>query len=241
MTNYDKKLALAEKEYQWQQIMQQTNDEIFESYDINSLSDREKRKIIFDYLVANSTYDYDLLRIIRTHQPRNSEKELEIYAQTKHSVCNAIAEFYKMILSYNNIYSICVVCVQESQDMPSGLHMLNLVYDDKSDGFSFDDITMTIIERDHIKEKYGELVDFDHDKYFNYDLETANQYGQGNEKPYNFTKSNYYLVNFGLMWPFFEKTSQEEYKKYGLEEPYKTDIELPENIRCFDEQFINKK
>ena len=56
MTNYDKKLALAEKEYQWQQIMQQTNDEIFESYDINSLSDREKRKIIFDYLVANSTY-----------------------------------------------------------------------------------------------------------------------------------------------------------------------------------------
>lgn len=241
MVDYIEAIELEMKRAKWEEILYQTNKKIFQNYDISSLSDREKRKIIFDYLVDNSTYDYELLNRIRSRKQRNSEEELETYAETRHSVCNAIAEFYKMLLSYNNIYSICIVCIQESQNMPGGHHMLNLVYDEQTNSYSFDDITMTIIERDYLKEKYGDLVGFDHDKYFNYDLNTANQYGQGNKKPYNFTDGNYYLVNFGLMCPFFEKRSLEEYRKYGIEAPYKTDIKLPNNISSFDNEFINRR
>jgi len=233
---------LESEKYVWDIKLGEENKKIFANYDLESLSDREKRKIIFDYLVNNSTYDHELFdRIKRPGIRRNYIQELSKYADTKIGVCHTMAEYYKMLLGYNNIYSICVTCMQQLNGALSEGHMINLVYDDISRSYSFDDINMTVLERDYFDKNYGDLPS-NPDKYFNYDLEMASRYGQGNEKIIGLNET-FYPMCFLIKYLFYYSQTCREYKKYGLENPetFEMDYNVLDSVHRFDDEFIHKK
>lgn len=68
------------------------------------------------------------------------------------------------VLEEIGITFYCVICDDSTQVK----HQLNLVYDDYQETYSFDDITSIMVGRGTIEE------------YFDYDLETANSFRQGN-------------------------------------------------------------
>ena len=129
----------------WKELSIKFNDlnqKIFLSYNVNELTDYEKRKIIFNYLCDNLEYDYEYLdRLIKiaknetedTH--RSPYKEVESVLINSKGICNGIAQVYRILLELNNILSLCVIC---DNGMEVG-HQLNLVYDKDHNTYSFDD------------------------------------------------------------------------------------------------------
>lgn len=145
---------------------------IFKGYDINSLSFYEKRKIIFEYLTNNLTYDYKLLEQIRNVNikiARNPIQELNSVIDSEKGICNAISQYYKLLLEVVGIKSYCVIC----DDGTEVNHQLSLVYDSDNNSYSFDDITSVIVGR-------GTKED-----YFDYDLQFASSVNQGNKNIMN--------------------------------------------------------
>ena len=145
---------------------------IFKNYDINQLTDYEKRRIIFEYLCNSLSYDFELLEDIRNFNlyrkpvKRNLYLELESVIYNNKGICNAISQYYKLLLEMVGIKAICVVC----SDGTEVFHQLNLVYDRENDSYSFDDVTSVIVNR-------GTMDDF-----FDYDIMFANSVNQGNKK-----------------------------------------------------------
>lgn len=197
--------------------LKRLNQKIFESYELLKLTDYEKRRIIFDYLCNHLQYDYNLLEQIKENVERSSPivrnpyDEFASVLNFQVGICNAIAQFYKMLLEMQNIYSVCVIC----DDSTSVNHQLNLVYDIDNNVYSFDDITSVIVKRGT------------EDDFFDYDLDSANKLNQGirpiSENQYWFilpTEYVYYLVG----------KDTKEYLKYGLEESNELIIPLPSNI-----------
>lgn len=127
--------------------LQKKLEEIFNNYNIESLSDYEKRKIIFEYLCNDLTYDYDLLNDIKLFNERkkriyrNPYLELSNVIDNKKGICNAISQYYKLLLEELGIISYCVICDDGTQIN----HQLNLVYDNIEETYSFDDITSVIV------------------------------------------------------------------------------------------------
>lgn len=152
-----------------------TLEEIFSNYDFQNLSSYEKRKIIFKFLCENIKYDYELLNGIRDFKEsrkqisRNPFIELSNVINKKIGICNAISQYYKLLLEEVGITSYCIICDDGTQVK----HQLNLVYDDYHEIYSFDDVTSVIAGRGTDEE------------YFDYDLETANYFNQGNVEIFN--------------------------------------------------------
>lgn len=158
-----------------------TINTIFANYDINQLSCYEKRRIIYEYLANTLSYDYDTLDKIndfkKTGNPvaRNNIQELYNVMYNKKGLCNAISQYYKLLLEQVGIKAYCVIC----DDGTLVKHQLNLVYDDDNDSYSFDDVTSVIVQR-------GDISDF-----FDYDIAFANSVNQGKKIIMN---SHYFFV-----------------------------------------------
>lgn len=157
----------------WSEIrkqLQNTLKEIFYKYDLENLSDYKKRKVIFEFLCKNISYDYELLKEIRDFHinkkkvSRDSFLELSNVMNNRIGICNAISQYYKLLLEEMGITSYCVIC----DDGTPVKHQLNLVYDDYNKTYSFDDVTSVIVGRGTKEE------------YFDYDLESAYLFNQGN-------------------------------------------------------------
>ncbi len=215
----------------WQvieKILQSINDQIFDGYELLNLSDYEKRRILFEYLCNNVEYDYHLLEQIRKHNEyhvalvRNPYKEFVSVMNYQVGICNAIAQFYKMLLAMNSIYSVCVIC----DDNTSVNHQLNLVYDADHGVYSFDDVTSVIVKRGTI------------DDFFDYDLNNAHKFNQG-MRP--IIDEQYWLVlpTEYVYWLVGKET--DEYLKYGLEKKNASVISLPSNIISLKEYVQKKK
>lgn len=148
---------------------------IFNGYDISNLSYYEKRKMIFEYLTNTLNYDYDLLNQIKNFEINKSKiirdpiKELNSVINNNVGICNAISQYYKLLLEVVGIKSYCVIC----DDGTEVNHQLNLVYDSDNDSYSFDDITSVIVGR-------GTTED-----YYDYDLQFAHSVNQGNKNIMN--------------------------------------------------------
>lgn len=154
---------------------------IFKDYNISELSDYEKRKIIFEYLCSNISYDYDLLEKIKNFNLYKKPVVRELYLELENviynnkGICNAISQYYKLLLEKVGVKALCVVC-DDSTDV---FHQLNVVYDKENDSYSFDDVTSVIVNRGTVE------------KFFDYDIEMASTYNQGNRKVYD---DNYWVV-----------------------------------------------
>ena len=194
--------------------LQITLKEIFYGYDFQNLNSYEKRKIIFNFLCDNISYDYELLNNIRDFNEgkrqisRKPFLELSNVINNKIGICNAISQYYKLLLEEVGIASYCVICDDGTQIK----HQLNLVYDDSQETYSFDDITSVIVSRGTNEE------------YFDYDLETANYFNQGNIEIFNNKK-----------WVILP----EDYINYlvGRKSNFVMNLEnLPNNIVCVEQK-----
>lgn len=151
--------------------IKQLLDEIFEDYDINALSSNNKRKIIFDFFVNNSEYDFSRLNKINSGERNLFSEIMDVLKIRKNcqgeGVCHAYAIVYKLLCEELNIPNILVTCnvlennldyltnnninilrytIRKSQAKYDVRHMLNLV--DNGDGtVSFDDITEAILNK----------------------------------------------------------------------------------------------
>ncbi|MBO5120730.1 MAG: hypothetical protein J6C28_03465 [Bacilli bacterium] len=161
----------------WEYISDSVDDaieEIFKFHPIHSLSDYERRKIIFEYLTETLEYDYDQLDIIKKGQidkkrpSRNPTQELLSVINANLGICNGISQYYKLLLERIGIKSHCVVC----DDGTEVNHQILLVYNQDTDTYSFDDVTGVVVGRGTKEE------------YFDYDVSQANRFGQGNKRIY---------------------------------------------------------
>lgn len=182
---------------------------IFQSYNLDTLSQFEKRKIIFDYCVNEIKYDKQKLLEIKFQKTnpyfkieRNPYFELESVINNKIGICNAISQYYKLLLEKVSIYSCCINCIIYHDNEKLG-HQLNLVYNsDKT--FSFDDVTLAILEKEdnyfnfdmndakNKKEKYGIEPIYDNNKWMILNEEYINLIiGRNKEEIKNELTSNY--------------------------------------------------
>ena len=193
----------------WQEIKTKLEDKlriIFNGIDLNSLSDYEKRKIVFEYLTKTISYDYDTLnKIIDSNSRkklfiRDYYEEFKSVMDNNKGICNSISLYYKMLLELLNIKSYCVACDNNEK---TG-HMLNIVYDKDRDLYSFDDITSVIV---------GQAGN---DVFFDYDVKTANKYGQGNKLV---TDDSYFIVMPDNMYDSSLGIENRECKFIGLDLP----------------------
>ena len=189
-------------------------EEIFKYKPIHTLSDYERRKVIFEHLTKTLEYDFDQLEAIKTAQVerktlrRNPHIELMSVINANYGICNGISQYYKLLLERIGITAHCVVC----DDGTEVNHQMVLVYNEDTDTYSFDDITSVIVGRGTVEE------------YFDYDLDGARRHGQGNKKIY---EDRHFVV------------LPEEYINYVVERPQgptKTIEYLPENIRSIKQK-----
>lgn len=142
-------------------------EEIFNNQNIMELSDYQKREMIFDYLCSTLSYDENLLEEIKTgHAIRDLYSELMSVIDNNIGICNAISQYYKLLLEQVGIKSYAVIC----DDGTEVNHQLTVVYDSEKDIYSFDDVTSVIVGRGP------------KEVFFDYDLEMANKQGQGNKE-----------------------------------------------------------
>jgi len=146
-------------------------NEIFNDTNITSLSQYEIRKRIFEHLIDSIEYDHDLLDKIEFNKKniskkfsRNPYEEFETVMNEKKGVCNGIAQYYKLLLEKVGIYAFCINCMISYNGEQLG-HQLNLVYDYENKTFSFDDVTMAILNPNKDKKM----------TYLDFDLEEANE------------------------------------------------------------------
>lgn len=161
----------------WEYISDSVDDaieEIFKYHPIHSLSDYERRRIIFEHLTETLEYDFDQLDIIKKGQidkkrpNRNPTQELLSVINANLGICNGISQYYKLLLERIGIKSHCVVC----DDGTEVNHQIVLVYNQDTDTYSFDDVTGVVVGRGTKEE------------YFDYDVSQANRFGQGNKRIY---------------------------------------------------------
>lgn len=190
--------------------------EIFKNENINDLDLYTKRKIIYDYFSSNIQYDYELLNKIKMRLldqnyrvSRDPHLEIDSIFKYKKGICNAISQVYKLLLEKVGIYSLCVIC----DDGSDVRHQLNLVYDEENNTFSFDDITNAIINKS------------DKEKFFDYDMEDANLYNQGNKVVFN--NQNWMCLPTDYIYCIVGREDK-SYLKYNIEQSNNTAI--PENI-----------
>lgn len=121
----------------------------------NNLTKYEQRKQIYEYLTKTKTYDYEYFEgILKNYNetnpkkrfPRNPENEFLAPLLTNKGICNGFAQIYKLLLEQIGIYSICINCMIKHENKFVG-HQLNLVYNEESNTFSFDDVTFGIIKQ----------------------------------------------------------------------------------------------
>ena len=143
--------------------------QIFKDKPIYTLSDYERRKIIFEHLTKTLEYDFDHLNALKRAQANNEKisrdptQELLSVINADYGICNGISQYYKLLLERIGIKAHCVIC----DDTTEINHQMVLVYNQETDTYSFDDVTGVIVGRGTNEE------------YFDYDVETANKYGQG--------------------------------------------------------------
>lgn len=163
-------------------------ESIFGDIDISTLSDYQKREMIFDYLCSNLTYDWELyFKIllskislsckIPNNFSRNFCLEMENMVTQHKGVCISIASYYKLLLDRVGVYSIVI----GTNDGTPVHHILNIVYNYETDSFSFDDVTSMITR--HRKKDFC----------FDYDLDDAHIIHQGN-KPIIKKNNSYWLT-----------------------------------------------
>ena len=140
---------------------------IFKAYNINTLTNYQKRKIVFTYLANNITYDLELLNQIKNKTAkRDHKKEILDVLDNNKGICNAIAQVYMLLLEKLGIESIFICC----DDSTEVYHQLNLVKEDNN--FTFDDVTYAIFSEDKLER-------------FDYTVEKANEFGHGLKKVYD--------------------------------------------------------
>jgi len=140
---------------------------IFKDYNINTLTNYQKRKIVFTYLANNITYDLELLNQIKNKTAkRDHKKEILDVLDNNKGICNAIAQVYMLLLEKLGIESICICC----DDSTEVYHQLNLVKENNN--FTFDDVTYAIFSEDKLER-------------FDYTVEKANEFGHGLKKVYD--------------------------------------------------------
>lgn len=152
---------------------------IFKNTDIDSLSFNNKRKMIYDYVVNNfniDTYLEDSIKYAKKIGARGFIKnadELKKTAFDHLGLSFGISLYYKLLLEEVGIPSYQVSYKYEDEKYLLNL-ILNdnnnkeIIFDDDVNEYCFDDVFSAI--------KYRQ-----NDKYFNYNLDTANKYGQGVE------------------------------------------------------------
>lgn len=189
-------------------------EEIFKYRPIHTLSDYERRKVIFEHLTKTLEYDFDQLDKIKDAQidrkpiRRDPHQELMSVINANFGICNGISQYYKLLLERIGIKSHCVVC----DDGTDVNHQMVLVYNDETDTYSFDDITSVIVGRGTSEE------------YFDYDVDSARRHGQGNKRIY---EDRYFVI------------LPEEYINYVVQRPQgltQTIEYLPENIKTLKQK-----
>lgn len=148
-------------------LLDMTIEKIFEKENIEELSNYEKRKIIYDYLVENKKYNEEYFAGILSNYDKKNTKMFSRNLQqeflepliSNKGICNGFSQLYKVLLEKIGIFSYCINCMIKNENSFVG-HQLNLVYDYETETFSFDDITFGIIKNTKIE-------------YFDYDLEEA--------------------------------------------------------------------
>jgi hypothetical protein len=151
--------------YNWEQIRRMRDDlfeTIFLNYDINELSNLEKRTIIYDYLVNGVSYNYELLEGRKNRRPVDNNGEIVEVFTKQLGICSSISQVYKLLLEKVGIESICFCC----NDGTEIYHQVLLVKD--GNNYSFDDITGVIVGRGSVKD------------FFGYDLKKASNLNQTN-------------------------------------------------------------
>ena len=143
----------------------------------------EKRKIIYDYIVNEISYDWQSLKNILSKDnnvKRDYYKDIIDVLDNNKGVCHGISYVYKMMLSRIGIYSLTVVVNEKADPRCKELkkitneskiqHMLVLVKNEDNT-FSFDDPTSEIIMKNNMK------IDIK-DEFFNYGLEKIKVFKQ---------------------------------------------------------------
>lgn len=195
----------------WEEIDKKLNlkiKQIFKHKPIHTMSSYERRKTIFEYLCNNVTYDHELLQDIELAKyfneklSRNPTTELMSVVDKQHGICNAISQYYKLLLEKVGVKSYCVIC----DDQTEINHQLSLVYNDETNTYSFDDVTSVIVERGT------------QDEFFDYDVEQARKLGQG--------------TRILLTHQYFTFLTEEyiDYVVKRKQHPYETINGLPTNI-----------
>lgn len=217
-------LTKEEIEYLINKILNQIKNE-------KHMSQYEKRKNIYNYLVHNKKYDYEYFEgIINNHEkkwkkyPRNPEKEFLSPILTNKGVCNGFSQMYKLLLEKIGIYSICINCMIKYEDEFIG-HQLNLVYNEESNTFSFDDVTFGIIKQtneyfdydspEELEELQGLKPIYKNIKWLILDEELINYYAKRDKsiidspikiKNPNITNEKDFIENGIIIKKYLEKT-----------------------------------
>ena len=154
---------------------------IFKNYNINELNDMQRRKLIFDYIYNNVSYNKELFKRITAYKlgfsekpKRNTPQELYDVVFKHIGVCSSISQYYKFLLDEVNVQSYYTVCSLDINLADYGFedtyqsvnHALNVIYDVDTDTYSFDDLTLAIINKDV-------------NNYFAFDMNQAHLYNIG--------------------------------------------------------------
>ena len=153
-------------------------ENIFKGVDVNSLSFINKRKMIYDYMVNNFTIDTylaDSIKYARSTGVRNfyhHANELKRTAFDHQGLSFGLSVYYKFLLEEVGIGSYYVSYKKDNDKF--GLNLIfqeknknDIIFDDEdNDQYYFDDVYLGILNKNT-------------EKYFNYNIDTANKYGQG--------------------------------------------------------------
>jgi hypothetical protein len=131
--------------------LRNTRTKIFDEYDKKTLSTLEKRFIIFNYLVNNYVYDYELYNDkIETKIGIHPWESMSRLINENKGVCSSLTPIYKFLLEAEGIPSIGCYC--NTSDF-AYKHMILLVKDES--GWSFDDVSRAITDDDSIERLFG--------------------------------------------------------------------------------------
>lgn len=168
----------------WERISEKLKNDIkiiFKDYSLDELNDMQKRQLIFNYLYDNVSYNKELFTNITAYKlglkekiKRNTPQELYDVIFKQNGICSSICQYYKLLLDEVNISSYYVACSLDINLSEFGFdegyhnvnHALSVVYDKDSNTYSFDDLTLSIINKDN-------------NSFFNFDLEKAHLYNIG--------------------------------------------------------------
>lgn len=214
--------------------------EIFKESNYTQFSKFQRRKMIFDYLVDNLEYDFELLTEIYDYKPRDYKSEIMsgLNEGKKNeegkglAVCNGISYGYKLLLEKVGIESLLIASNIEV-DNPDSLGNLDVEHITKSENgkyklghmfilvknedgtFSFDDPTCNILHR-------NEGIN-----WFNYELSECAEKKQVDIKGMS-SELLYYFVGR-------EKPESDKRLESRLAEDDSGFINLPQNIKSYKE------